>query len=1471
MLRRSILFLLCAGTAFAQPSNRPIVRSADDSTVHSIIVKFRSAQAMSDASILAKLQAVSSVSDVMRPVFRRPPSKNSVQSISIDPVGIERIIRIPLREGMSATDAVRSLSGMSAIEYAEPNYFYHIQRGLQIPNDPLYYAQWWLQSVHAPQAWEITEGDSSIHIGFVDTGVDWLHPDLVNQFAVDTAEDINHNGLFDAWPSDSVGMDAHGHMVHGDIDGIDHNHNGYVNDVIGYDFVDQESVNVGDWSGRDPIPQDENGHGTAMAGILAAQQNNNIGISGIAPKCKLVALRAFDANGTGEDDDIASAIVYAADNNVRILSLSFGDIIPSLLQRDAIRYAISKGVIIFGSSGNDGSTGPNYPSDFDEVVSVGGSAPQGLYIYTTHGEELDVVAPGQNVYTTKLGGGYDSVSGTSASSPISAGIAALLLSKNPNLTPIELRSIIESTTKTVGDRSHSANGQVDAFAALSYPGSATIKMVTPHTLDEFHVGDTIPIMGDAMSTLFTGYSLSWLKDYQKDSLGFDQVGNPVRIFYDSIVGAAFDTSNSQVLNGALGTLDTHGFDTGTYSITLSVGSNDNRSTQERCNIYMAKARPRFVLFSIDSIWVNTERGLLVQATTDIPAQFVVRYSAPGASNSTIADDKIGSEHAILIKREQAQAVVPLTIDAMLITPNGDTTKLDTVAMIPNEAVAQFPQGGFIQKPYALPPGFALDSVLSIPRGDQVIENPYTSGLLTVFQFDSATMSFKAIDSVSDPSIPQAIGNPQSDGRPELLVQSADNCNWHLGQLCGTTRVYKQNAAHSILGDIVFENDTLFGSTFAALDTPNKQDIVGVIDSEWMAYQYSGGNYSILGSAVNPSNPDHFLSQIMPPNNYSASNVKHADLRGSGVEDLVTLDDDADLIIYERDATTPSGFRAVFIDSNNAVSSGSLLAIGDFDGDGKSDIAYAFHPWLDQDTLDEYHPSYFTVKVLRNLGGMKFETMTTDHFYSDNQNDHAYDISGRSSSLGRISNVTGGKADDLALSFFPNFYLLEFDSSSKQMRPIWNYPVSQSPRGAISWDFDKNGKREFGFFTGDSIHFFEHSDSYTEQTPAPAGLNVSPRDTNRVDLQWAPVEHATEYYILRAAPQDVGFTIIDSTQSTFYSDTTVSNGDIWIYSVRAFAPPYTIPVSQHAFGYEILVHPMPRLVSAAMQSQNNIKVRTSQPPRTNRLFAGTIMVDDSVASDAITMSSDSELIMEIANSLSEGTHRMRVTSFNLRDIYNSPFDTTHYLSFQVQPDTAISRFYIFRWTFAQGLNGLQIHVIFNEQPGASALDVLHYSLSPYGTLTSVSRDTANPNALYIDVQGVQLVALGVPFVLCVTNITSVTNTALDATDGNCAGISLVEPDLSNVMVYPNPAKQSLGQLTFARLTSNAQVRIYTLRMKPIRVLSISGSEGGVVWDLLDDAGNAVPSGEYLYYVTGSNEAGVSVQGIANKLVIVNDQK
>lgn len=1441
-MKRWFLFLVAVlALSASQARSQPVLKFSAYDSAQTIIVKLRSAAALSDATLASKLYAVATSSDGIKPVFKRHDGSD-----------LTRILQIPLRAGVSASDAVKSLAGLKGIEYAEPNFRYKLE-GTFLPNDSLFSGQWWLKNIHAPEAWDITEGDSNIVIGFVDTGVDWFHTDLRFQFRVNPKEDLNGNGLFDAWPVDSIGRDARGNLVHGDIDGKDHDGNGYANDVIGYNFVDQEIVNIGHWFGRDPFPYDErggygSGHGTAVAGILAAQQNNGSGISGVAPKCRLLAMRAFTADGQGEDDDVASAIVYAADNGVRILNLSFGaQGAPSLLMRDAIRYASSKGVLIFASSGNEGGDALHFPSDFDEVVSVGGTTndptPDHIYGTEIHGEGLDIVAPAEAIITTAPNNQYFSdFRGTSGASPIAAGVAALLLSKNPSLSPVEVRSALESTAQDVatpGYDHYSANGRVDAFRALKYLGGARIKMTSPRMLDEFRLGDTIPVSGSAMSTLFS----SWQIDY---AYGSRPDTNPSVNNWHRIASGASQMVDTLLAKWGTAVLTQQG----EYTLRLVVSSSDHRTTEEHTIVRMFRDAPQFISSEINPIYVTGERGLLVLATSDIPCQLEVRYSTPDGATSSKLEDKIGVEHAVLIKREEAVAGVELAITEVLHAPNGDTTTINDAATIPDEA---FPEQGFAQKPYALAAGWVLDTIMPLPGGDLVVTKNYDAGKLMAFAFNGNT--FRSVDSADDYAFPIALGNSSNDNRPELLTQYPH----------GTTHVYKANASHPIFGDVVFTNSKVRGSAFAQLEAGASQDVVAIFDSSFQAYRKSGSNYDLVGSMVNPSpaagyNPRNYYASLGQPSS------AHADLNHQGFENLITLDDDADLVVYQRDANAPTGFRATYVESNDGIGDGALVTTGDFDGDGLPDIAYAFRA-IDQfsDSLGEAPGQFWTVRVLRNKGGMKFERIMDDRFFDR----IGFSGGDGSSSIDGVRNVTGRTYDDLVLTFFPNLYVLEFDSSSRAMRPVWRHPFASSAKGTVCWDFDHNGKRELGFLSGDSIRFFEPISTIADRVPSPAGLHVSPRDTDRVDLEWSPVEHATSYIILRADVGANAYSVIDNSEASRYIDSNVVNGARYIYSVAAIATGYTVDTSLPAFGVDAFVHAKPRLTSA-VASKATIAVQTSQPVRDNRPAAGWVMVDDSIAPASLIVS-DSEIVLGLIQPLDAGTHTVRVRSFGLRDVYNSPFDTAHGVTFEVRADTIVERFYIVRWTFDQTEKGLRIHVVFNEQPGQNALDVTHYSLSPYGTLLKVERDPDNPNALFIDVaSGVQLVGLGVPFVLCVHGISSERDVALDETTGDCAGVSRTEPDLEHAFVYPNPAKKSDGQVTFAGLTAQADVRIYTSGMKFIRHIVTSEQQGGATWDMRDELGKMVESGLYLYFVTGKNASGSSAEGKASKLVIVEDK-
>lgn len=207
--------------------------------------------------------------------------------------------------------------------------------------------------------------------------------------------------------------------------------------INGYNLLDNK---------KDPI--DDNGHGTHVSGTIAAS-NNTVGMVGIAPKAKIIPIKALDSNGRGDNKNVTEAILWAVDHGADIITMSLGSEYPYEPMRKAIKYAISKNVIIFCASGNSGiNSGIQYPAKYDDTISIGAINEQlEICEFSCCGPELDFLAPGYNIVSSVPGNNYAVMSGTSMATPFAVGCAALLLSyfrKNPN-------SMIDNVLRTPED------------------------------------------------------------------------------------------------------------------------------------------------------------------------------------------------------------------------------------------------------------------------------------------------------------------------------------------------------------------------------------------------------------------------------------------------------------------------------------------------------------------------------------------------------------------------------------------------------------------------------------------------------------------------------------------------------------------------------------------------------------------------------------------------------------------------------------------------------------------------------------------------------------------------------------------------------------------------------------------------------------------------------------------------------------
>jgi subtilisin family serine protease len=280
---------------------------------------------------------------------------------------------------------------------------------------------WGADAINAPEVWAQNITGNGIVVAVVDTGVDYYHPDLDSN--------IWQN------PGEIAG------------NGIDDDRNGFIDDIRGWDFV---------YNDNNPIDLDLYGHGTHIAGSIAAERND-FGITGVAYNAKIMPVRVLDTFGEGELNDVAAGIRYAADNGANVINLSIGnEFYPSNLVNAAIEYANNKGSVVVIAAGNSGSSQPDYPArNADRSgIAVGSIDINGRMADTSNragSTPLDyVVAPGVDIYSTTPYNNYETETGTSMAAPHVAGVAALVLSTNPTLTPAQVEYILTTTANRNG-------------------------------------------------------------------------------------------------------------------------------------------------------------------------------------------------------------------------------------------------------------------------------------------------------------------------------------------------------------------------------------------------------------------------------------------------------------------------------------------------------------------------------------------------------------------------------------------------------------------------------------------------------------------------------------------------------------------------------------------------------------------------------------------------------------------------------------------------------------------------------------------------------------------------------------------------------------------------------------------------------------------------------------------------------------
>jgi subtilisin family serine protease len=359
--------------------------------------------------------------------------------------------RTQAESGAALAAMATALAAAPGVEWAEPNYTIALDL---IPNDPQFairqtiYLSDYLQM---PAAWDFTMGRPEIVVAILDTGVDINHEDLATGIWTNPLEIPNN--------------------------GIDDDGNGFVDDVHGWNFA-QGSNSVAD----------DHGHGTHVAGIAAARTNNVKGIAGMAGGATIMPVKVFPPppNAIGTYEDLIMGIIYAADNGARVINMSLGATSYSRGEEAAVDYAWAHGAVVVAAAGNQGSNVYHYPAAHPNVLAVAATDASDQRVpFSNWGDFVDVAAPGYSVYSTYRNNSYGSMSGTSMASPHVAGLAALILSLNPQLTNAQVRELIEQNSDDRGAAGwdpYFGHGRINGRKALAavQPPPQPSPSPTPH-------------------------------------------------------------------------------------------------------------------------------------------------------------------------------------------------------------------------------------------------------------------------------------------------------------------------------------------------------------------------------------------------------------------------------------------------------------------------------------------------------------------------------------------------------------------------------------------------------------------------------------------------------------------------------------------------------------------------------------------------------------------------------------------------------------------------------------------------------------------------------------------------------------------------------------------------------------------------------------------------------------------------------
>jgi len=1254
----------------------------------------------------------------------------------------------------------RLYADLDEIEIAQPNFLRHPVG--RTPNDPLFSEQWGL----ADMGWATVPvpGAAGVVVGVVDSGVDFRHPDIATQVWGNAVE----------WSG---------------LPGVDDDENGYVDDLRGWDFTDAPTLpGAGDYLDRDADPLDESGHGTHVAGIIAAGIDNGIGTAGLAPDVRVMPLRAgFNVGSSGflQDDDIAAAMVYAVDNGADVINLSFGDPRFSALLRDAARYARERGVVVVAAAGNEGTDQVLYPARFDETIAVAAAARDGrIAAFSNRGPSIDLAAPGQQIRSLLPAGQYGDLSGTSMAAAHVSGLAALILGRQPQLEPLQVLGALAQDSRDVlapGWDAWSGWGLAQVagpapahplVVEISSPGSGT------------KLGDSTSVTAVVAGVGLVQYEISW---------GFGASPST----WMPLTGGSLelDGGQSRQLRATWRVAD---LPEGSYIVRAQVASGPIRHS-DRTEVTVARRQPLISGVQVRRLLNGPEWEHVLEWRTDTPSGGAVQIeSASGGGVLFSMSAPPGRHlHAVTLPSD----LLPGTYRVEIAPDAGAGTPTATLIEIGRRGAG----GWDLEESGRLPSGYVMPQIVDFDNDGwpEVVEMPFGIGAYNSVGFYEAVEGgvFSRAHTTSLLFVPWSAGDVDGDGRQEIMAVDA-----------GRVRLLEAGSPGLFPDRVAWEQQDVWGGETGDLDADGHLEIYlrSSRSSLFRVYEARGDD-DLAEVAVLP-NPTAGLNEM-------GDRQVIGDLDDDGRGDLLGSDADGDVFVYE--SVAGDQLRAVWSESWSG-GDGEACVVGgpaDLDGDGAPEFAVAR---FRRDRFD-LRDARWEVSVYGSSG------------------DNAYELEwsiwvqgGKPGGNGlAVGDLDTDGVPELIVATVPDLYVLAGHGASDR-RVLWHCQTSDPHRPLVG-DVDVDGRTDLLVRSRDQVRAFSLAPT-TAPLPAPTDLRVRPQGEHTMALEWDPVTGANTYTVYRG---DLGSqALVGGLTETAHLDSSVTSATPYTYSVVAVD-------ARGGEGFETTAasaetESRPRIVQASRLSVSQLAVHFSAPmgPSAADSYRYSLSPGVGAPSSAVLDRGARRAVLGYGTPLPDsGRFRLELTT--LESARGTPLhDDDQGFTIILSPVPVMTR-----PLQARAVSPTLLSVSFSGAVSLESTEPAAFEVDGGAAhIESVTAGIPGELLLWLS-EATPVMPLGRVHEVRIAGLRDEAGAPIE---GRLV-FGFAAAELGEVIAYPNPYDPGQGSLTIANLPVGSTVSIANVSGRVVQGLVEEDGDGGVEWDGRNANGQGVGSGIYYYRV------------------------